>query len=105
MTPKGCDHACCCDPYCDKSAVAKWRLEPGYCLDELLDQTILEVDDCVKRQQKAVLDDLRGGLNIYVKQARALLCTQTKQEQSQTNFFIDKTFSATTAEEFKAVRD
>jgi len=49
LTPKGCDHACCCDPFCESEAVAKWRLKPGYCLDEAQDKTVVTVGDCVKR--------------------------------------------------------
>ena len=80
LTPDGCDHACCCDASCDADAVAKWRLTPGYCLDELFDQTIISVEDCVDREQEASIQDLKGGLYIYEKQARSMLCTRSKSD-------------------------
>ena len=39
LTPDACDHACCCDPKCE--AAEKWRLEPGFCLDEKYDSAQL----------------------------------------------------------------
>ena len=51
-----------------------------------------------------MLEDLQGGLHIYEKQARSLMCMQTKQEQSHASFFIDKTFSAATKDDFDEVR-
>ena len=105
LTPKGCDHACCCDEYCDAAAVAKWRLTPGYCLDELLDQTIITFDDCWDRSQQPVVEDLQGGLYLYEKQARGLMCTYRKSDTSVTNQFIDRMFKAETSEEFDTIRD
>ena len=58
LTPNGCDHRCCCDTTCDAEAVAKWRLTPGMCLDELFDSVIIDVDECIERAQQAVLEDL-----------------------------------------------
>ena len=105
LTPKGCDHACCCDEYCDAAAVAKWRLTPGYCLDELLDQTIITFDECWDRSQQAVVEDLQGALYVYEKQARGLMCTYRKSETSVTNQFIDRMFKAETSDEFDSIRD
>ena len=104
LTPKGCDHACCCDEYCDAAAVAKWRLTPGVCLDELLDQTIITFDDCWERSQQAVVEDLQGGLYLYEKQARGMMCTYRKSETSVTNQFIDRMFKAETNDEFDKIR-
>ena len=105
LTPNGCDHRCCCDTACDSQAVAKWRLTPGLCLDELFDSTIVNVDDCIERAQQAVLEDLQGGLYTYQKQTKAALCTQSKSDQSITNYFIDSMFKADTVADFESVRD
>ena len=62
LTPNGCDHACCCDPFCSAEAVAAWRLTPGFCLDEVYDNAQLDAGVCMARHGKPVLQDLQGGL-------------------------------------------
>jgi len=85
--------------------VANWRLTPGFCLDELFDRSIVPFEECTERAQAANLEDLQGGLYIFRKQAHALMCTQSKSEQSVTNYFIDSMFEADTNEEFQKIRD
>jgi len=75
LTPGGCDHACCCDTDCDEKTITAWRLQENYCLDELHDNAMVSIEECRERQGQPSLADLQGGMLIYEKAARNLLCT------------------------------
>lgn len=80
-------------------------MKPGFCLDELFDRSIVPFEECTSRAQQPVLEDLQGGLYYIRKQAQALMCTQSKSDQSVTNYFIDSMFKADTDEQFQKIRD
>lgn len=44
LTDGGCDQACCCDPDCDAKTITAWRLQPGYCIDEREDHSIISLE-------------------------------------------------------------
>ena len=87
LTPKGCDHACCCDPDCDSETIAAWKLEENVCLDEIYDKAIVSTTDCSARATKAALSDLEG-LRFFGKAAASLMCTLKQSEFSKEQNFV-----------------
>ena len=52
------------------------------------------------RFSQAELDDLKGGLSLFDKSYRQLMCTQTVQERGKNNDFVAKRLAAQTQEAF-----
>jgi hypothetical protein len=51
------------------------------------------------------LDDLKGGLQVYEKIYRSLLCTQRVSERTLTSTWLDTQLKAQTKDEFKTIKD
>lgn len=74
LTIGGCDANCCCDRDCETSAIKSWKIG-GSCDDYTKYGATLTYEECIARYNQPWLDDLRGGLYIYEKIYRQLLCT------------------------------
>jgi len=85
----GCDAACCCDTDCPASTVAEWRQTSDFCIDEKDYGAELPFSECIARYKEPWLDDLKGGLQVYEKIYRSLLCTQRVSERTLTSTWLD----------------
>lgn len=103
LTPGACDAECCCDTDCPEGTIEAWTLA-NYCDNETAAGATLAFDQCMKRYQEPRIDDLRGGLNIYEKVFRSLLCTQTENTRKQTAKFQDESFQASSNADFEAIK-
>ena len=66
LTVGGCDAECCCDKDCPANTVTAWTLA-DYCINKDQYGAALSYEECVARYSEPILEDLRGGLNIYEK--------------------------------------
>lgn len=104
LTPGGCDAECCCDEDCPADTITAWTLA-NYCKDENKFGATLEFEECLDRYREPLIEDLRGGLNIYEKVYRSLLCTQRQTKREKTANFIDVMFLTESDEEFDDLKD
>jgi hypothetical protein len=74
------------------------------CVDTIPDGSNLPYQECVERYSAPWLDDLRGGLYIYEKIYRILLCTRGENPRQITANFIDQLMQADSAEQFDATK-
>lgn len=64
----------------------------------------LPYEECVERYQEPLLNDLRGGLNIYEKIYRQALCTRSENTRGVTAQYIDTMVQTTNDEDFEKVK-
>lgn len=89
LTPQGCDAECCCDQDCPENTLEAWTLA-GYCTDYVAYGAAMPYAECIDRYSEPILQDLRGGLNIYEKIYRQLLCTRRENVRAEVAKFEDK---------------
>jgi hypothetical protein len=94
LTEGGCDANCCCDSDCSALAIEGWKLG-GQCSEYSKFGATLPYDECIEKYQRPILDDLRGGLYVYEKILRQLLCTTNAAPRSVAANFIDSVVRVT----------